>query len=92
MNIDAQETLIELTLLAGQDLATHKAGPRIDRVYHKGGRGALYDTLLELTTSFEAMYEDFEWDGEFFDAVDQFYREWDAEQPHVPIRENFKLN
>lgn len=85
-------TLIEFTLLAGNDLSVFSRGPRICQVYEEGGRGALYDTLLELTTSFETMYEGFEWDGEFFDAVDQYWNEWANELPHTPIRENFKLN
>lgn len=84
-------TLIELTLLAGNELGMRGRGSRITSIYNQGGRGALHDTLLELTTSFEAMYEGFEWDGEFFDAVDQYWNEWSNQLPHVPIREQFKL-
>lgn len=91
MNIDAQETLIEFTLLAGNELGMRGRGSRITAIYNEQGRGGLYTALIHLTEEFQKFYKGFEWDGEFFDAVDQYWNEWANELPHVPIREQFKL-
>lgn len=36
------------------------------------GRGGLYELAEKLTDKFENLYKDKEWDGEFFDTIDDF--------------------
>lgn len=39
------------------------------------GHGGLYELAEELTDEFERRYANFEWDGEFFDLIEEFIRE-----------------
>lgn len=44
----------------------------IEIVYHKYGRGGLYELAEAWTDEFEEQNRDTEWDGEFFDEIDYF--------------------
>jgi len=43
------------------------------RLYHEQGRAAMYDRAIELTDEFETKNEGREWDGEFFEEIDEFF-------------------
>ena len=43
-----------------------------DELDHGGGMAGVPDLLVRLTDEFESMNEGREWDGEFYDEVDEF--------------------
>lgn len=45
---------------------------RVSKVAYTGGTGALYELAEELTDKFEQDNIDREWDGEFFDDIEEF--------------------
>jgi len=38
----------------------------------KSGQGGLYELAIELTDKFEALYKGVDWDGDFFDTLEEF--------------------
>ena len=46
--------------------------PKLAEVIEQSGRGGCYILAKELADKFEALYKDREWDGEFFDTVDEY--------------------
>lgn len=44
----------------------------IDRANDSGGRGEILDLMIEWTNEFEEINKDREWDGEFYEEVDEF--------------------
>jgi len=47
-------------------------GSMANTVQTQSGRGGLYELSQALTDEFEAKHKDREWDGEFFDEIDEF--------------------
>ena len=45
------------------------------KVLEAQGRGGLYELAKELTDKFENKYKGKEWDGEFFDTINEFLEE-----------------
>jgi hypothetical protein len=45
---------------------------RVHKVQSGYGRGGLYELAEEWTDAFERKNKDREWDGEFFDEIDEF--------------------
>ena len=45
---------------------------KANRVMYEGGAGAIYELAEELTDKFEEMNKNREWDGEFFDEIEEF--------------------
>lgn len=43
--------------------------------YDNGGRGRMYELAEEWTDEFEKLNEDREWDGQFYDELDEFLKE-----------------
>ncbi len=43
----------------------------LDRL-NSQGKGGLYELASELTDEFENLHEDTEWDGDFFDVIEEF--------------------
>lgn len=44
----------------------------ISKFVEQNGRGGLYELAEELTDEFEEKFKDYEWDGEFFDEIENF--------------------
>ena len=64
------EICAEITWLDKE--CTYFKYPKLAEVIEQSGRGGCYIFVKELTDKFEALYKDREWDGEFFDTVDDF--------------------
>jgi hypothetical protein len=47
---------------------------RVERVQDEQGRGGLYELAEELTIKFEQKNKGKAWDGEFFDAIEEFLK------------------
>lgn len=47
----------------------------LEDIENTKGRGGMWEFAEQLTDEFIKKYEDFEWDGEFFDKIDEFLRE-----------------
>ena len=45
---------------------------KIKNIHNEYGIGGLYELARELTDKFELLHKDREWDGEFFDEIDEF--------------------
>lgn len=45
---------------------------KIKRIAYEEGTGALYETAKNWTDEFEEFYKDREWDGEFFEYIENF--------------------
>lgn len=46
--------------------------PTIQNILEEKGTGGLYELSEDLTDEFETSYEGKEWDGEFFDEIEEF--------------------
>jgi hypothetical protein len=44
----------------------------IEEVMSTKGRGGMYELAEELTDRFEKMHEGYEWDGDYFDTIEEF--------------------
>lgn len=54
-------------------LRLHKDDSTLLKYYNQhNGIGGMYELAEELTDKFEKKFEDFEWDGEFFDEIEKF--------------------
>lgn len=56
----------------------HDSGPwspRLIAINETQGTGGFYELAEDLTDKFEALHEGREWDGEFFDTVEEFIEE-----------------
>ena len=49
-----------------------KGETRLSKLHNQVGRGGLYELAEELTDKFELKFKDREWDGEFFDEIEEF--------------------
>lgn len=45
---------------------------KIIELYEKVGYGLIYELSKELTNEFELLYKDYQWDGDFYDSVEEF--------------------
>ena len=48
---------------------------RLEKVHQEKGHGGMYELAEELTDKFEEKYKDREWDGDFFDTIEEFIEE-----------------
>jgi len=44
----------------------------VDEIFEAHGTGGLYELAVKLTNKFQEQYGDTEWDGEFYDTLEQF--------------------
>ena len=73
---DWLETYAEVCFAIGNELGKDKdQAPLIKHQYEEGGRGRIWELAESLTNEFEKMHEGQQWDGEWFDAVDDFLEE-----------------
>lgn len=81
------ETCVEMTLLVGQDLAAHPAPKKLEEYREAGGYTAIHDVVLTLTNGFEKLYKGRFWDGEWLEAVEQYYHQWLNDEPFTILFE-----
>lgn len=46
----------------------------LQEIEEEQGRGGLWEFAEKLTDEFQEQYKNFEWDGEFFDIIDEFLK------------------
>lgn len=66
------ETHHEVVSAITLDLQQKFISPLIYNKQMEMGRGGLYELAEELTDEFEKMHEGYEWDGDFFDTIEEF--------------------
>lgn len=66
------EVVSEITKELRKDKFTSKV---IEERHEKQGTGGMYELAEELTDEFEKLYEGKFWDGEFFEAIEEFLKE-----------------
>lgn len=66
------ETYYEIVDSISFSIDTDKEPSKIYEVQQQQGRGGLYELAKELTDKFENLNKGREWDGEFFDEIDEF--------------------
>lgn len=71
-----QETHFEMVALIFQEaFLKNEPNPVINNIEEKFGRGGLYELAFQYTDEFEEKNIGREWDGDFFDAIDDFIEE-----------------
>lgn len=53
-------------------ITMEQSSPRVNKAQSERGHGGLYELAEELTDKFELMTADRDWDGEFFDEIEDF--------------------
>jgi len=69
-----QETHYEVVQAITIELTADKRGLVAQR-HEAQGHGGLYALAEELTDEFEAIHEGHEWDGEFFETIEEWLNE-----------------
>lgn len=60
------------TLFVGRMEKERQTISVVSKRYSEQGKGGMYELAEELTDEFEKMNEGREWDGEFFDEIEEF--------------------
>lgn len=68
------ETFFELSLLFAEELNKDNLVGEIKNAYESYGRGAIYELVEQWTDDFERINTDREWDGEFHDEIEGFFK------------------
>jgi hypothetical protein len=67
------ETFYEMTSSITMELAKEPhIGLLVAKRYEEQGHGGMYELAQELTDEFERLYAGRQWDGDFFDAIQDF--------------------
>lgn len=53
---------------------SHFSGSMANKAVTVDGTGALYELGEQLTNEFENLYKEYQWDGEFYDTIDDFLK------------------
>lgn len=67
-----QETHFEVAAAIAAKLSEDVPAGRVAEVQENHGHGGLYELAEELTDKFEESTQGREWDGEFFDEIEEF--------------------
>lgn len=67
------ETFFELSQEFHEVLRRDNLIGEIKNAYESHGRGAIYELAEQWTDEFEKINEDREWDGEFYDEIEDFF-------------------
>jgi hypothetical protein len=70
-----QETHFEVVSEITKNLRVDKPTGLVFKTMMEKGTGGLYELAEELTDEFELLNEGREWDGEFFDEIEEFLTE-----------------
>lgn len=66
------ESWIETYYEIVSSINLNESNPVIEKIRDDKGIGGLYEFAELLTDEFETKYKDTEWDGEFFDMIEEF--------------------
>jgi hypothetical protein len=66
------ETHYEIVSVISIELQKEHPAKKIAEVSETQGTGGLYELAEDLTDKFELLHAGREWDGEFFDAMEEF--------------------
>ena len=66
------ETYFEVVSAIAIERESDNPAPLVEQVNSTLGTGGFYELAVELTDKFEKANEGREWDGEYFEAVDEF--------------------
>jgi len=70
-----QETHYEVVQAITIELTADKRTGLVAQRHEAQGHGGLYELAEELTDEFEAIHEGHEWDGEFFETIEEWLNE-----------------
>lgn len=70
--IEWAETHFEISAEIGRRLLLDYPHGKVNDLYQAHGRGAMWTLSQELTDQFEAIHKGREWDGEWFDELQEF--------------------
>ena len=74
MDEEYLETYFEINMRIAESLLDYNTKDFVTRRYEQQGRGGMYELAKELTDEFQEIHKDKEWDGEFFDELDLFWK------------------
>lgn len=66
------ETYYEIVSGITESINLGDLSKRVTLVQGIEGRGGLYELAEKLTNAFELLYKDKEWNGDYFDTIDEF--------------------
>jgi len=69
-----QETHFELVTLISAELSKNNPQGEIKDRLEANGIGAMYELAEEWTDEFELVNEDREWDGDFYEEIEEFFK------------------
>ena len=69
------ETHYEVVAAITTELINDNLDNLISKTIHEKGHGGLYELANDLTNEFESLYEGREWDGDFFETIENFLDE-----------------
>jgi hypothetical protein len=72
---DYLETHFEVCARIGAELEHDLFNTVVANTYAERGRGGLYELAKELTDEFQEKFKDHQWDGDFFDELEDFLDE-----------------
>jgi hypothetical protein len=67
-----QETHFEIVSAIADELLRESEDSKVVELYATNGRGAVWELAEAMTDKFEALNKGREWDGEFYDELDEF--------------------
>lgn len=70
-----QETHFEIVQAITIEWMKDSPSGKVYEAQMTGGHGALYELAEELTDKFESIHEGRDWDGDFFDVIEEFINE-----------------
>ena len=67
-----QETHFEIVSAIVIEARKNFPSGKVGQAIEAKGTGGLYELAKELTDQFEKMHKGYQWDGEFFDTIEEF--------------------
>lgn len=68
------ETFFELSLLFADEWNKDQLIGEIKNAQESQGRGGIYELMQEWTDEFEKINAEREWDGEFYEEIEEFFK------------------
>lgn len=66
------ETHFEIVKAISIELVKDHMSEKVGKIYDEHGTGGMYELAEILTDEFETLYQGREWNGDYFDTIDEF--------------------
>lgn len=69
------ETHHEVVSKIAEEISKDQPTGKVEEIHSAYGLGGLYELGEQLTDEFEVLHREHEWDGDFFDTIDEWLNE-----------------